>query len=405
MSRLLPDFLDSFMDWTEGSPSPDRFRRWAGLSCISAALKRSVYTRIVRKTQYANLYIILVGHPGSGKGVAMGYQKELIRPVKTIHLTPAAVTKRSFVRAVEETKDTITDILTGKTETVCAITGCIDELGTFIQENDIPFMEVLADLYDNPIVWDYSTQHVGEHKLEGATFNFIAGTQPRYIGRAFTNDALEMGFPARLIMVYAEPVGKVASLFADEEVDEERLLLEKRLVHDLELISQIRGRYVWEDEAAVALEAWYQDDMPPIPADSRFEHYNTRRLAHTTKLCMILAASTSNELSLTVRDFERARAVLLEAETYMPKALSRMGANPLRQHMLNAVGAIKIYYTRQGRGMPEHILRSTLGTNISPQYMAQTINELVLQKAIEKRGQEPNRVFYPKGEAGKKKED
>ena len=400
MSRILPDFLDAFMDWTDGSLSPPRFRRWAGLSTISAALKRSVHTRIVRKTQYPNLYVILVGQPGSGKGVAMRFQKDLLVATKTIKMTPAAVTKRSFIKAVEGSKDRTTNIVTGLTTDCCAITGCIDELGTFLQENDMPFMEVLADLYDNPDVWDYSTQHVGEHHLENTTFNLIAGTQPRYIGRAFTQDALEMGFPARLIMVYDDPVGRVASLFSEDSLEAEKLEMEEKLGHDLNQITLMNGEYVWDSAARDELEAWYQRDLHPIPADSRFEHYNTRRLAHITKLTMLVSSSRSSDLIMTLEDLRRAKEILLDAEAFMPRAISRMGANPIRQYMINAVKVIGLYCNDPGndkkKGMPEHRLRAIMGQDIEPRYMLLTISELIAQKAIKSVGEEPNRFFWPR---------
>ena len=62
-------WLDSFMDYTDKIPTPEVFRRWAGISMIAAALERKVWLETSVGTLYPNLYMFLLAPPGVGKTI------------------------------------------------------------------------------------------------------------------------------------------------------------------------------------------------------------------------------------------------------------------------------------------------------------------------------------------------
>src|SRR5277367_3874429 len=53
------------------SESPLSYNIWGGISVVSSVLKRNVFLNYKTFTIYPNQFIIFVGPPGLGKGVAM----------------------------------------------------------------------------------------------------------------------------------------------------------------------------------------------------------------------------------------------------------------------------------------------------------------------------------------------
>lgn len=61
------DWIGAYCAHTEGLPSPEIFRLWSAISCVAGALERRVWLRARQKDTYPNLFVLLVGPPGSGK--------------------------------------------------------------------------------------------------------------------------------------------------------------------------------------------------------------------------------------------------------------------------------------------------------------------------------------------------
>src|SRR6187399_2851098 len=102
-TRKLPDWIDSFLDITSDAPSPARFRLWAGITAISAAAEKRIWTRTGKSWQtefdvFPSLYTLLVSPPAIGKGQAIG-------PVERIwHSAKGAITGRLKVAPRSMTK-------------------------------------------------------------------------------------------------------------------------------------------------------------------------------------------------------------------------------------------------------------------------------------------------------------
>ena len=72
MPRKLQSWTDAFFQYTEKIGSPPLFRRWCGIFTVAAALERKVWTVNNKGRLYPNLYMFLVGPPGTGKTTTVG---------------------------------------------------------------------------------------------------------------------------------------------------------------------------------------------------------------------------------------------------------------------------------------------------------------------------------------------
>lgn len=379
------------MELTEGIKTARRYRQWAAVGTVAAALQKKVHTRIEGQDQYANMYVLLVGPPGIGKGNAVKPAMRLLRKLGAIHLSPRGITKRAFYTEMEKAKEIDLDTKLQKTTSHSSLTAFIEEFGVFLRPKDIEFMDALADVYDNPPVWDYKTEHSGVNNAENPCFNMVACTTPNGLRERFTDNIFEMGLPARIVMVFADNQARVPLFGEREDLPD----LETDLVHDLEQILMIKGAYTWDANAAADLEAWEETGYKPRPIDPRFQHYNTRRLAHITKLCMITAASRRDERVIQPEDLGTAREMLLEAEGTMGGAVSAIGANPLKEQMRAARLFITLQYNKDKKSVPEHKFLRFLYNEVPVQYINPVIDGLLQQAYIGCEGDSPSRNFFP----------
>jgi len=391
VARHLTDWVDSYVEFTQGLKTSPRFCRWAGIGAVAAALQRRVTVRIEGQTQYANMYVLLVGPPGIGKGNAVKPASKILRKLGAIHLTPRGITKRAFYSEMEGANITDIDVVNQKQVSHCSLTAVIEEFGVFLRPRDIEFMDALADVYDNPPVWDYKTEHSGVNNAKNPCFNMLACTTPNGLRERFTDNIFEMGLPARITMVFADTQTQVPLFHEREDLPK----LEVQLIHDLEQILQLKGEYQWAPETAAELEAWAATGFKPRPIDPRFTHYCTRRLAHITKLCIILAAARRDDPTIYPEDLATAREMLLEAESVMGGAVSAIGANPLKAQIQAARVFIQLIYNRHKKPVPEHKFLRFLYSEVPVQHVNQVIDALLQSAWIGCTGDAPVRQFFP----------
>ena len=97
------------------------------------------------------------------------------------------------------------------------------------------------------------------------------------------------------------------------------------LVHDLKLIASLFGKIEWSPDAASAITAWDEMGLPPVPEHGKLSHYNSRRLAHVIKLCMVACVSAGDSLVISLDHYRQALDWILEAEALIPDIFNSMG--------------------------------------------------------------------------------
>jgi len=401
LSRKLDDWLKHWLDYSSGWEAPERMRLWSGISAISAALQRKCYTFVKRQRLYPNIYVLLVGPPGVGKGNAMKVLRTWLREIDEIKVAPDSLTKRSFYSALETAKCSpeLTDEFIGGgaenffAKTHCSLTAFIEELGVFLHPGDHDFIWALCHVYDTPPKLHHKTEHSGENKIEDVYFSMLSACTPKALKDIFTDQALELGISARTMII-----------FSDEKIDVDIFgapanwgSLEKDLQHDLRRISRIHGEYQFDEEAAAELVAWAKTGFHPAPKDARFEHYNARRFVQICKVCMCCAASKRQDPVILIEDLFQVKTFLLEAERVMPQAVETVGANPYLIQQQMALRLVNKVWEAETRGVGEPELRRRLNTELDPRYTDSVIDGLEKARWMVTSGKTPDRIFYPRG--------
>lgn len=313
----MSDFITSFLDHTEGAPTPDIYRLWAAISTVAGALERRVWVETARSALFPNLYVMLVGAPGVGKDMAINPVRELWQETHSLHIAPVNMSKAGLVDTLIEAERKF--VLPDQLVEYHSLLVVIPELGVLLPAHDLEFLSNLNHIYDNPKVYRERKRGIGkEIQVSKPQLNILAGTQPGYMAELFPESAYSMGFISRMIMIYAAE-GPQVSLF---EALEERPLAP--LVNQLKSFTKLMGKFEWSDEAKAEAERWLKTKCEPIPEHSKLQHYIPRRILHTLKLSMIAAVSRTGALRIELEDFCRARDWLIEAETHMPDIFREM---------------------------------------------------------------------------------
>lgn len=397
MARQAGDWLRTWLEYSSNIESPLLFRFWSGVSAISGVLQRKVFTLVKGQRLYPNLYVLLVGPPGIGKGNAMRELTTWLRSIDGVCVAPEVITsRRAFYEVLEGAKVMDLDDPTEVNHSLCAF---IEELGVFLSGHDTELIYNLCRVFDTPDFFHYKTGSVGELFLEKACFSFLAGVTPKALRDIFTEQAMELGISARTIMAFSNEKLKV-DIFGVPTKNEG---LRKDLLADLGHISKLHGEIIFSPDAGDALIAWSETDFAPLPQDPRFVHYNTRRFVHIIKLCMIVALSRHDELIISLEDFRLAQTAILEVERQMPEAIRGIGANPYLDAQNGAMTLINKIFLTTGQPTMESTLYRELSHSVEPHYVDAVIEALARGKWIKAEGEKPERKFWPRGR--EKKED
>ena len=74
--------LEAWRHWLEDCESPDSYINFAFYAMVAAACERRIWLTTSKGTLYPNLYTVLVGTPGVGKGQVIKPVLEVLREFK-----------------------------------------------------------------------------------------------------------------------------------------------------------------------------------------------------------------------------------------------------------------------------------------------------------------------------------
>lgn len=260
---------------------------------------------------YPNLYITLVGHPGTGKSRTIGPARRLFSALKEFKLAPISMTAASLIDNLARAKRFIPRLPDTPLE-YNSLFICADELGTFMSKYDNDVITALSSFYDTHAYEQDRRKFNGEViKIPSPQINMLVGVQPSMLMQIMPEAAWGQGFTSRMIMVFSDQ-RTIGDDFADRAETNYT-----DLIHDLQIISSITGQFTVTEEYRDFVNNWRAMGEKPVPNHPRLQHYVARRKAQIYKLSMISALERSNALILTVDDFKRAYNWLCNAEQTM----------------------------------------------------------------------------------------
>lgn len=320
-TRKLTNWLEEYRNFTSGTESPAAFHLWVALGTISAAAQRKISMDAGYFDVHSNMFIILTSPPGrSRKSTALRIGKSLLRGLKDYGQDIHFSTQASSVAALVKQLTAIPN------KDHQSLTAFSSELGSLLGSKSVEMTDFLVDIYDCDPDWDKQTMQRGLEKIEFPWLTLLAATTPQWLGDNLSKTAVEGGFVSRAVFVYED----TRLLVAFPELTEEQKKLKKLLIHDLAIISALKGRMVFSPEAKEFYRAWYEDPkrLAGSNRDYRISGFFERKHIHVLKVAMALSLAQKNSLVLDVESIRAAILLLGSIEPGMRKAFSAVGKNP-----------------------------------------------------------------------------
>lgn len=406
---------------------PQSFVDFGFYYTVSVALQRRVWCGPEHMPLYPNLYIILVGEPGIGKGIAIkpvnrllkhhqldinGAEKvdktdgtDEIREVlefaqKFNSNNPAAAKedddKQLFPSAADATtyealvqsmarstrmisykahdKDLQKEVK--KIYTHSSVYFCLEEISSLFRrhtEDVVNFLLVAFDCGD----YEYRTKTQGRDRIKRCCLSLFGGTTPQFMHDTFNSKLLGEGFSSRTIFIF-ESANRKNDLFIPS-LSSEQVSAMLHIQTHVRNLSRLYGHAQFSPEAKEYLEDWWQKHQALKPNTSpKLIPYYSRKNIHAMKLATIMHFSeTADSMTIERASCEKAIAALDGVEKNMHYAVSFASANPLHATMQKIVKCIGQY------GPQDFIeLFMRFSDEVREAELRECINALIVQNKI-----------------------
>lgn len=332
--------------YTRDITSPQSYLDFGLYYIIAASLQRRVWCGPAHRPLFPNIYIILVGEPGLGKGLVikpvtdfLKYHKlrnpeEAAQKVKTPdyeEVDPAlveALNHANYATAAEgkpqqrrstyqekliipiaadsTTYEALLQDISRSTRFInykkwdavrqkakmeiyihASLAFCLEEISSLFAKHTESVVNSLLKLYD---CGDYTrkTKTQGEDIIKNSCLNFFGGTTPNFIKSIFNDQLLTEGFASRAWFVF-EHSNRFNTLMSPELTPEQEAA-RKLIIDHIEKLTKLYGPVKFAPDAWAYLENWWTNIHPikkPNPSLKLISYY-ARKNIHVQKMAMIL---------------------------------------------------------------------------------------------------------------------
>jgi len=326
-----PNWIDALVEENQGVETPEAWIWWSLITCISAAAGNNYHLTTLKGNLIykPNLYVMLLGESGLGKGYPVNLAKKLVQKTNATRVIAgrssiqAIIKELSITRSVEG-QPPITDsrgyLVNGELSTA------------IIQDPDS--LTVLTDLYDghyNP-EWTNLLKGDGAEKLKNPYITALFGSSPAHFYDSIPQVNIEGGYIGRNLIIYEEKRSKNLDLLDDESGDEDKfeIYLVPKYVPHLEHISKHRAQLVPNESARSFFNKWRREWREAQGPDKT--GFMNRIPDHVLKVSMCLALADW-EFTGEIREdhFQVAVAKVTQLIYANKKTTAGRGPDPLAQ--------------------------------------------------------------------------
>lgn len=374
----MASIIDSWKYLMRDVKSPDSYIEMAFYFMISAALQRRVWSSSTENPVFPNMYVILVGGPGVGKGLVINPIAEFLRfhkinPLANIEasrdkldpdllialeelkaktfdqqirnpdniepplLFPVGADATSYESLVQENAKAISrykckepnQMAPNRLYTHSSIAFVLPELSSLFHSKADRIVQYLIAAYDCKD-YTYKTKHQGTDRVKRCCVSFMGGTTPADIKRLFTERLIDDGFTSRVLFVYEDR--NRFQKFGRPELEPEQIAAKALIVEYIRNLSNLFGKVEYTPEADEYVRHYYEQIIPSggrVNFNTKLDAYYARLDLHIMKVAMAIHFSRSLEMIITLSDVEDAVKLLRKLEDRMHLALAAIGNNPL----------------------------------------------------------------------------
>jgi hypothetical protein len=386
--RKCENWLQTYIRYTSGQESPERFHLWCGISVLAVALERRVWVDRGFYTLFPNLYIILTsGSAIARKSTAIHHAVKLLRTaLPDINFISQRITPQALI-----TEFGVQYKKTGVSSAYIVADELALFLGTSLQ--DATLVHVLTKAYTSDEICDYHTIARGKEVCNNMCVNLLGGTTPEWVKDSLPPYATAGGFAGRILFIFQPGPGKKV---AYPSLTEEQKGWREDLISDLSEISKLQGAFRMDKEAIEMFETWYNDVFNPDGQDIYLKGYYGRKHDTLLKVAMIRSVSLGDSMTITGEDIELSLKLINQNEKFLPGVMQRIHSTAFGDEQGVVLAAIE---RRQGeKGVSYSDLLRALSYRINAKQLQETLRGLAGGEMIVERVEGRN-TFYKIGKA------
>lgn len=296
----MENWIDDLVGECSHVETPTTWLWWSFACCISAAAGNNYYLATLKGdlVYKPNLYVMLLGESGLGKGFPINRAKLLVSKADVTRV----IAGRSSIQAI------VKELATAKTRKdkplMTDSRGFIvnGELSTAIIQ-DPDSLTILTDLYDghyNP-EWTNLLKMDGAEKLKNPYITALFGSSPAHFYDSVPQANIEGGYIGRNLIVYEEKRSHDTDLLDVESEDEANAqkfddIIAPRYVPHLIKLGANKGRLIPSNAARNYFNEWRHKWRDSQPQDKT--GFLNRVPDHVLKLSMCLCLSRYNSIGI-----------------------------------------------------------------------------------------------------------
>jgi energy-coupling factor transporter ATP-binding protein EcfA2 len=385
LRRLKRDWITEYTDFiAPASESPPNYLFWSAATGIAACLKRSVWVDRKSWKLFPNMYTVLVGRPGIGKGSAINPVTNLIKEAGCANLISDRTTIERLLEKLDKGFPAITPNGNGTVhfgkDSSCLVSA--SELQVFATASQFT-LPILADLWDAKDIFEYGTKTQGKFVIDKPTVSLLGGSTTEWLVQSIPHSAVGGGFTRRVNFVYAKsrdkhlpwPTIGVGSIIQD-------------LVEDLRVLSQVKGEMKFDKGAESVFEDIYNTSDAGDFDDEATAAYKSSMWAHATKLAMVLSAASGDNMVISKDHITTAVSAVREVVKDIGLVFRAVGEST----MVSAVDKVLQFIELKGYSTRADIQRA-LWRHVSSSDLDIILNTLTTGNLITFKNQ-GNKVIY-----------
>lgn len=332
-ARILKDWVESYLKFTENTEPARQFHLWTALSVIASALRKKVYLSLGRIKIHTNMYVVFVAAPGRArKTQAISFGLDIMSKVPDIQFSADATTREALIEqmvncAVDEALET------GEVFKHSSLSIISREFESFIgsKKDNQRMLVFLTDLFDaSELPWKYKTKTQGSSEVSSPYINLLGATTPDSLASSLPSSAVGGGLTSRILFIWAEKRQKKVSrpFLTTEEIQ-----LKEHLIKDLYSIARIVGEYKMSPTSEQKWDDWYdrydEDDPLRLCKDPSFEGWYSRKPMYILKLSVIMTSARTNTRIVEWDDIRKSIDLIESVETDMGNAFKAIGKSTI----------------------------------------------------------------------------
>ena len=258
MSPPRPNWIDSLVNECSHVETPKSWLWYSFLACVSASAGNNYFLTTLKGDLIykPNLYIMLLGESGLGKGFPVNRAKLLVSKAYTTRVIAGRSSIQAIIKELATTRG-----IEGKPP-ISDSRGFIinGELSTAIIA-DPDAMAILTDLYDGNYnqEWTNLLKGDGAEKLKNPYVTALFGSSPAHFYDSIPQANIEGGYIGRNLIVYEEKRSQSIDLFDETDAISETKfddIIAPKYVPHLEKIGKMKGQLIPTAAARSLFNTW-----------------------------------------------------------------------------------------------------------------------------------------------------